>query len=262
MKKIAVISGASSGIGLSAAAMFYNNGYVVYSLSRAKPEDNRILHIPTDVSNAQSVKDAVEAVITSEGRIDVLVNNAGFGISGPVELTDLSDAKSIFDVNFFGTFLCIKYALPYMRAQGYGHIVCVSSIAAVLPVPYQSFYSCTKSAINAFVLSLANEVRPFGIKVSAVMPGDVKTGFTSNRKKSVSDNENYRAHEQRAINRMEQDEQNGMSPEKVARRIFKAATKKRPRVIYAVGFSYRLFAVLQKILPAGFVNYIEGKIYG
>lgn len=262
MKKIAVITGASGGIGLATASLFYGNGFTVYSLSRSKPEDTRIIHIVTDVSSEESVQSAIKEVITHEGKIDVLVCNAGFGISGAVENTELQDVKHIFEVNFFGTFNCIKHTLPHMRKQGFGRIVCVSSVAAVLPVPYQSFYSCTKSAINSLVLSLANEVKPFGISVSAVMPGDVRTGFTSSRKKNKSVESAYSEREERAISRMEQDEQNGMSPEKVAQSIYKAATKKHPKVLCTVGFSYKLFAVLAKVLPITLVNFIEGKMYG
>jgi len=262
MKKIAIITGASGGIGLSTAKLFAENGYTVYSLSRSKPVYNNIIHIKTDVLSEESVKSAINAVITAEGKIDVLVNNAGFGISGAVEFTEMSDARQIFDVNFFGTFACIKYVLPHMRKAGVGCIISVSSVAAVLPVPYQSFYSCTKSAINSLILSLSNEVKPFGIKVCAVMPGDVRTGFTSARKKNAIIDSAYRASEERSVARMEKDEQGGMPPEKVAQSIYKAATKKHPKVIYTVGFTYKLFAVLAKVLPIGLVNRIEGKMYG
>ncbi|HAN20830.1 MAG: hypothetical protein A2Y15_04045 [Clostridiales bacterium GWF2_36_10] len=261
MKKIAVISGASSGIGLSTAVLFAENDYTVYSLSRSKPEDNRIKHITTDVSSEESVRSAIEAVVSTEGKIDLLVNNSGYGISGAVELTELSEVKRLFETNFLGTLACIKYVLPHMRAAGSGRIITVSSVAAVLPVPYQSFYSCTKSSINSLMLSLANEVKPFGIKVSVVMPGDVKTGFTTSRKKNNISESAYSKSEERAVSRMEKDEQNGMPPEKVARCIFRAAIKKHPKVLYTVGFVYKLFVVLSKLLPIGLVNKIEGKMY-
>lgn len=262
MKKIVVISGASSGIGLSTAVLFANKEYTVYSLSRSKPTNNSIKHIVTDVSNEESVKTAVETIIKDEGKIDILVSNAGYGISGAVELTELADVKNLFEVNFFGTLACIKYVLPHMRKAGSGHIVALSSVAAVLPVPYQSFYSCTKSALNSLILVLANEAEPFGIKVSAVMPGDIKTGFTSARKKITVIDSAYSEREQRAISRMEKDEMGGMPPEMVAKCIYKAATIKHPKVLYTVGFSYRLFVLLSKLLPIGLVNKLEGKMYG
>ncbi|PKM62869.1 MAG: short-chain dehydrogenase [Firmicutes bacterium HGW-Firmicutes-21] len=261
MKKVVVITGASSGIGLCTAVLFADNGYTVYSLSRSRPAENRIIHIHTDISDEESVKSAIDTVISAEGRISVLVNNAGYGISGAVETTDVNDAKRLFEVNFFGTFTCIKYVLPHMRAAGGGCIVNVSSVAAVLPLPYQAFYSCTKSALNSLTLALANEVRPFGIRVSAVMPGDVRSGFTAARKKSVTSETVYSESQDRAVSRMEKDEQGGMQPEIIARQIYRAALKKRPKVLYTAGLTYKLFILLAKVLPAGLVNRIEGKIY-
>ncbi|HOJ48752.1 MAG TPA: SDR family oxidoreductase [Bacillota bacterium] len=262
MSQIVVITGASSGIGLCTGSLFADKGYKVYSLSRSCPPGSRLFHIPTDVSSEPSVQNAIEQIIRAEGKIDILINNAGFGISGAAETTLLEDAKRQFDVNFFGMFLCVKYALPYMRAAKQGKIINVSSVAAVLPVPYQSFYSCAKSAVNAFTLTLANEVRPFGISVAAVMPGDIKTGFTGARKKNPTTDEAYREREERAVFRMEKDEQNGMAPSAVARCIYKAATKKHPKPLYTVGFQYKTLVTLAKFLPVSVVNKIEGKMYG
>lgn len=261
MKQVVVITGASSGIGLCTGSLFADKGYTVYSLSRSCPPDGRLFHIPTDVSSESSVAHAVSEIIYSEGKIDIFINNAGFGISGAAESTLLEDAKKQFDVNFFGMFLCVKHVLPHMRTAGKGRIINVSSVAAVLPVPYQSFYSCAKSAVNAFTLSLANEVKPFGILVTAVMPGDIKTGFTVARKKNPNSIEAYREREESAVSRMEKDEQNGMEPKAVADCIYKAALKKRPKPLYTVGFQYKALVTLSKVLPAGFVNKIEGSMY-
>lgn len=262
MKKIAVITGTSGGIGRCTSELFIKKGYKVYGLSRSGPHDDKIIHISTDISSEQSVINAFNVIKESENKIDVLVNNAGFGISGAVEHTDIGSAKQLFDVNFFGAVNCIKKALPLLRAAESGRIINVSSIAAVLPVPYQAFYSSVKSALNSLTLALANEVSPFGIKVIAVMPGDVKTGFTAARKKNTVSENIYKQAEDRAVKRMEKDEQNGMPPEKVAACVYKAAVKKHPRVFYSVGFIYRVFALLSKILPTGLVNKIEGKMYG
>ncbi len=262
IRKTAVITGASGGIGLSTARLFADNGFVVYSLSRTAPQDNRIKHIPSDISLEDSVRAAITEIIKKEGKIDVLVNNAGIGISGSVELTDPNEARRLFDINLFGAFFCIKHVLPHMRTAGSGHIINISSVAAVLPLPYQSFYSCSKSALNALTLSLANEVKHFGIKVCAVMPGDVRTGFTEARKKSEAEKNAYSIREQKSVLKMEKDELNGMPPEKTAKCIYKAALKKRPRPLYTVGASYRLFVFLAKLLPARLVNRIEGIMYG
>ena len=139
--KVAIITGASGGIGLATAALFAEKGYAVYGLSRKPYDSGPVIHIPTDVTDASSVRAAVSTVIAGEGRIDVLVCNAGFGISGAIEFTEPSDAKRQFDVNFFGALHCIQAVLPQMRAQHSGCILCVSSVAAVLSIPFQSFYS-------------------------------------------------------------------------------------------------------------------------
>ncbi len=191
----------------------------------------------------------------------MLVNNAGFGISGAVEFTNIESARRLFDVNFFGTLTCIQCALPYLRKNGGGRIVNVSSVAAPIAIPFQSFYSAAKASINSLTLSLINELRPFHITVCAVMPGDVRTGFTSAREKSGAGEELYGDAIERAVAVMERDEENGMTPEFVARCVFRAAQKKHPKPFYAAGAKYKVFLLLFKLLPAGLSNRIVGSIY-
>ena len=170
---VLLITGASGGIGKATALLFASRGYRVYGLSRSPYDSGPVQHIPADVTKPDTVAAAVEQVLSREGRIDLLICNAGFGISGPVEFTSLESAHRQFDVNFFGAMTCIQTVLPHMRQQGYGRILCVSSVAAVLSIPFQSFYSAAKAALNALVLALANEVRPHNIQVAALMPGDI-----------------------------------------------------------------------------------------
>ncbi|MBQ4208016.1 MAG: SDR family oxidoreductase [Clostridia bacterium] len=259
--KVAIVTGASGGIGRATAALLSENGYRVYDLSRSGGEDSENLrHIQCDVTQEAKVQQAFQNVFEREGRLDLLVNNAGFGISGAVEDTSLEEAKKQFDVNFFGCFLCSKAAIPYLRQTGGGRIINISSMAAVLSIPFQSFYSASKSAINALTLALQNEVRPFGITVCALMPGDVKTGFTAAREKSdVSDS--YKAVVQKSVATMEHDEQTGMAPQTLAKAVLHLAAAKHPKPLSTCGAQYRAFAVLQKILPARAVNAIVGKLY-
>lgn len=259
--KIAVVTGASSGIGLATAELLSKNGWRVWGFSRRGGADSETLrHLSCDVTDEAQVREAFRTVFETEGRLDLLVNNAGFGISGAVEDTAVSDAKKQFDVNFFGCFLCSRAAVPYLRQSGGGRIINISSMAAVLPIPFQSFYSASKSAINALTLALGNELRPFGITVCALMPGDVKTGFTAAREKNGG-SAPYEAVVQKSVATMEHDEQTGMAPQTLAEAVLKLATKKRPKPLSACGVQYRLFAVLQKALPARWVNAIVGKIY-
>mgnify|MGYP001045410552 CR=1 FL=1 len=253
MKKIAIVTGGSSGIGRAAALMLCENGYTVYEFSRRGENYSSIFHITADVTNPASIAAAAAKVIEKEGRIDLLVNNAGFGISGPVEFTDPADAHAQLEVNFYGAFNCIQAVLPQMRAQASGRIINLSSVAAPIAIPYQSFYSAAKAAINSLTLALRNEVRPFGIQVCAVQPGDIRTGFTaaSHIYKSLD----------RAVAVMEHDEQNGMAPEAVAKVILKAANARKCRALYTVGAQYKLFTLINKLLPATTVNWLVGRIY-
>lgn len=261
MKRVCILTGGSSGIGKATAELLSRNGYTVYELSRGGTDRADIRHITADVTDAAQVRAAVMQVLGEQGQIDLLVNNAGFGISGAVEFTDPADAHAQLDVNFFGALNCIQAVLPAMRAAGCGHIVNVSSVAAPIAIPFQSFYSATKAAVNSLTLALRNEVGPFGVRVCAVLPGDVKTGFTAARRKSASGADVYGRALEHAVAVMEHDEQNGMPPVKVARAILRAATEKRPRAFRTVGTQYRLFVLLAKLLPATWTNALVGLIY-
>ena len=260
-KKVAVITGGSAGIGQATAALFAQKGYTVWELSRSGGDSGGVRHISADVTDEASIQAAFRQIMAAHGRIDVLVCNAGWGISGAVEFTQVSDAQRLFDVNFFGTLRCIRAAVPILRQQGFGSIVCLSSVAAPLAIPYQAFYSASKAAVNDLVLALRCELRQFGLHVSAVMPGDAKTAFTASREKLHAGDDIYGGAIGRAVAAMEKDEQGGMGPEVVAKKIYRAATARQPRPFYVAGAKYRLFMVLDRLLPTGAVNRIIGMIY-
>ena len=261
MSKTALVTGATSGIGFEVTKELSNKGYKVYGVARHVRENDYAEIIPADVSDEDQIEDVIRSIIDKEGHIDLLICNAGFGISGPVEYTKMEDAKRQFDVNFFGFFVCVKKILPYFREQGYGRIVVTSSVAGVISIPFQSFYSASKASINSLVLALRNEVGDFNIQVSAVMPGDTKTNFTAEREKDWGGENIYSGTVRRSIEKMEKDEQNGADASAVGRYIVKVAEKNHPKPIYTVGFGYKVLVVLSKILPARFVNYIVGKMY-
>ena len=264
-----VISGGSSGIGLATANLFAAKGWRVYELSRSGKSHDGITHINCDVTSFPLTQKAIEEVIAQEGHIDLVVCNAGFGISGAVEFTSTEDARRQMDVNFIGTFNLAKAALPYLRKQSESDntdaqypptIIMTSSVAAVLPIPYQAFYSASKAAINALALALRNEVKPFGIRVAALMPGDVKTGFTAARNKTQEGGEVY-TNLTKSVATMEHDEQNGMSTEYIASLVWKIAHKRCPAPLYTTGFQYKSFVFLEKILPKRLSNWIVGMLY-
>jgi short-subunit dehydrogenase len=260
---VVVITGGSSGIGQAAAKLFAQKGHIVYNLSRHPGSLTGVTDITCDISDETQVNEAVKRVINETGRIDILVNNAGFGIAGAIEEETTRRMRSLFDVNFFGACFLIRAVLPYMRAARKGRIINISSAASIFPIPYQAFYSAGKAAINSITMSLANEVRKFGITVCALMPGDVSTGFTAARRLPNIANSPYNPAQNQALSAMVRDEQNGMSPEYVAKHIINAAFGHSGRqLLFAVGFKYRFFSFLGKILPCRLINWILGKMYG
>ena len=255
-----LITGASSGIGLAAAKHFALMGDTVYGLSRHPVKTEGVVPLAADVTDETAVQSTISQLLEQEGRIDVLLCCAGFGISGTVEHTDIADTQKQFDVNYFGALRCIRAVLPAMRKQRDGCILLVSSVAGALSIPFQAHCSATKSALNALSLALQNEVRPYGIRVAALLPGDIKTGFTAAREKTAQGADVYPALP-RSIERMERDEQNGMPPECIAKALYRLSRKKHPAPFSTVGLQYRFFLFLQKILPARVYNFIVGMLY-
>lgn len=259
--KVAVVTGGSSGIGRYTAIALQSAGCKVYECSRRDHPIEGVFHLGVDVTDEASIQSAMEKILASDGGIDILVNCAGNGISGAVEFTELKDAKAQFEVNFFGMVNMNKAVLPVMRRQGCGRIVNISSVAAVAHIPFQTYYSASKAAIESYTCALANEVKPFGITVTCVQPGDIATGFTEARRKSAVGDDVYNGRISRSVAGMEKDEQNGMSPEGAGKYIAKTALRKSVKPIYTLGFGYKVLSVLCKILPCRFRNWIMGLLY-
>ena len=290
---IAIVTGASSGIGYEVSAQLRDAGYTVYGISRREVAPEGVTALCADVSDEAALRAVVDEVARREGRIDLLCANAGMGISGPVEFASPDATRKIMNVNFFGQVYAAQAVLPYMRAQKSGTIVFTSSVAAPIAIPYQSFYSASKSAINSIALALRNEVREYNIRVSVVMPGDSSTGFTDAREKqhrsssfataktseadaavataetSVPDTATNTAATTNsayprcdaAVASMERDERGGIPPAKVAAVIVKAARKKNPAPLYVAGFKYRILLGLYNLLPARAAVWLVGKFY-
>ncbi len=259
--KIAIVTGASSGIGRHTALSLIKKGCKVYDFSRRDIPLQDVTHIKVDVTDEENVNEAVEEVYCNEGRIDLVINCAGYGISGAVEFTETEDAKNQFNVNFFGTVNVNKAVIPYMRNQTSGKIVNISSVAAVAHIPFQTYYSASKAALESYTNALANEVRPFGISVTAIAPGDICTDFTGARKKSFKGDDIYEGRILRSVSNMENDEEKGMNPEVAADYIAKIALKDKVKPVYAIGIQYKFLSVLCKIFPCSFRNRIVGILY-
>lgn len=257
--KTLIITGGSSGIGRATALLFSERGWKVYELSRHGASTDGIVHIDCDVTRAELCREAVAQVLAQEQRVDLLISNAGMGVAGSVEFTPDEELHRQMDVNFFGAMNIVRAILPQMRAQRGGRIIFVSSIAAVFSIPYQAYYSASKAALNAVALALQNEVREFGIDVCCLLPGDVKTGFTAARQKVHAGAEVYR-HMQKSVETMEHDEQTGLSPDQMARRLWRMGNSRWVWIYQTTGW-YKLLALLEKLLPKTLVNRVVGWLY-
>ena len=249
-----MVTGGTSGIGLAAVKALREKGCTVYALSRHGD-------IPCDVADEQGARAAVEQVLEKEGRIDILVNCAGFGISGAAELTPLEMAERQLDVNLFGTANMVNAVIPAMRQQGGGRIVNTGSVAGFVPIPFQTWYSASKAAVQSYTMAMGNELAPFGITLTAVLPGDTRTGFTAARQKIDDPEGLYGGRIERSVERMEHDEQHGVPAQKVGDLIAKVALKRRVKPLYIPGFSYNLVNVLMRLLPSGAANWLIGMLY-
>lgn len=265
---VAIVTGASSGIGYEVCRQLLEKGCKVYGISRRDQAPEGVTTLCADVSDETAVRSAIDEFARQEGRIDLLIANAGMGISGPVESATKEDSHRIMNVNFFGQVYASQAVLPYMRAQRSGTIVFTSSVAAPIAIPYQAFYSASKSALNSVAMALRNEVRNYGIQVTVVMPGDACTGFTDARIKNhngdgtrSTDSSTPYPRCDMAVASMERDERNGLPAAKVASVIVRAAQKKKPAPFYVAGFKYRLLLALYNILPARAGVWLVGRFY-
>ena len=260
MKKVAIVTGGSSGIGKCTAERLKDD-YTVYEFSRSGKERENIRHLDCDVTKTEDIIKAVNKVIADTGRVDLVVNCAGFGISGAIEYTDLDDAKRQFDVNFFGLAEVNRICIPHLK-KSKGRIISISSVAALAAIPFQAYYSACKAAVNSYTLALTNELKPFGVSVCAIMPGDTSTGFTKARNKNIKGDGEYGGRISKSVEKMENDERKGVDADVVGRLICAVAKKKKIKPIYTVGWDYKLIICLLKILPYSLSNYLIAKLYG
>ena len=253
MAMVILITGVSSGFGLAMARQLSAEGHTVYgSVRRDVKKVPGVHYVKADVRDRAAVRAAVYAVLQAEGRIDVLINNAGMGIGGPIEFAPEDDVKLQMDTNFMGQVRFTQAVLPAMRKQGSGKILCFSSIGGVMGLPFQGFYSASKFAIEGFCEALQIEVRRHGIQVILIEPGDFATGFTAARLKQFSDAAMAAYPSlQKSVDSFEKDEQTGLKPEYLARKISKILRKKHPRFRYVIAtFIQKLSIPLKRILPA------------
>jgi NAD(P)-dependent dehydrogenase (short-subunit alcohol dehydrogenase family) len=253
MNKVVLITGGSSGIGKSIGEFLHHKGFVVYGTSR-NPE--RILNsvfplIALDVRNVDSIHLAVAKVIEISGRLDVVINNAGVGITGPLEEIPMSEIKNNFETNFFGPIEVMKAALPQMREQHSGLIINITSIAGYMGLPYRSIYSASKGALELITEALRMEVRSFGIRIANIAPGDFATNIAAGRFHApVIKGSAYEVPYGNNLKTMDEHVDSGSNPNEMAEAVYAVIQNPNPKIHYKVGaFMQKFSIVLKRILP-------------
>ena len=271
---VVLITGASSGFGDACARHLCDRGYRVYGTSRraawsadgesTSPGNGHYQMIPMDVCHTASVQTGVDFIIKESKQIDVVVCNAGFGLAGSVEDSDVDEVKRQFETNFFGTWRVCRSVLPHLRRQGAGHLVIVGSLAGLMGIPFQAAYSASKFALEGLAEALRMEVKPWGVQVVLIQPGDFHTGFTRNRIKTAASSQNpdYAAAFARALAVMERDERRGPAPETLARLLEHIIRHPAPRLRYTAGtMSQRVGALLKRVLPGRLFEWLMMATY-
>jgi NAD(P)-dependent dehydrogenase (short-subunit alcohol dehydrogenase family) len=253
MSKIVLVTGASSGIGKAVATFLFSKGYKVYGTSRTpkNQKDFPFEMIALDVLKIETIKMAVHFIIKKEGRLDVLVNNAGIGVTGPIEETPTDEMRNAFNTNFFGAIDVIKTVLPFMRAQKYGVIVNTTSIAGYMGLPFRGIYSSSKGALELVTEATRMEVKRFGIHIVNIAPGDFATDIISRRYHTpLFEDSVYKENYKSNLDLMDSHVKTGKNPVEMAKKVCEVINTKNPKIHYKVGGSLEKFSIiLKRILP-------------
>jgi short-subunit dehydrogenase len=258
MKKVVLITGTSSGLGLALAIFLHQKGYHVYGTSRKPTATMPWNMLQMDVTDGNSITSAVDAILQQEGQIDILINNAGIGLAGPMEHLELTNIQRVFDTNVFGVVRMCKAVLPAMRKQGAGRIINIGSIGGEMGLPFRGLYSATKAALALATDALRHEVSDFGIQCCTVLAGDLATAINDHRIKDWKpEDEGYSARFEQAYAAMDKNVEKGLSANKAAQRIENLLHVKRLRNRYAIGTPMQELAVLlNKLLPSPWVEWL------
>ncbi len=254
--KVVLLTGGSSGIGAATAHLLAKAGMKVYAGSRRGSIDyaeDGVQAVVLDINDQAGTAALVEDIIKREGRLDAVVCCAGNGIYGPLEGTSDAEVRYQFETNFFGSVKTVQACLPYFRAAGAGRIITVTSVMAILPLPFQSLYAAAKSALLFYTEGLQMELKGSGIQCCSVLPGDVATGFTAARRfteGSKSESSPYKEMMQRNLEKIEKDELSGMKPEVIGKAILKQLRRKKMRIRVIPRIDYGLVGLLVRLLPA------------
>jgi len=261
------ITGASSGIGLATAELLAENGYIVFAASRNPSAEVRkfnsggeIHPVSLDVRNESSIEEAARSVL-AKADIGIIIHCAGIGIACAGEEFPAEAVSNLIETNFTGVLKVNSCLLPHLRNRGCGLCIIVGSVAGVFPVPYQSHYCASKAALDLYAGSLRMEQKRFGVRVSLVMPGDTKTGFTEMREFAIDESSPFYEDCIRAVKKMEKDETDGKPPATSAKIIFNLCSRKNPPARKVVGFDYKMLVFLRRFLPERTIELLLRKTY-
>ena len=262
MSKVILITGTSSGFGKSIAEKLHSQGHTVIGTSRNGDKINSIFKtMKLDINNYDMSKNLINKIIESHGRIDILINNAGINITGPLETTDMSDLKKLFDTNFFSHINMIQNVLPNMRSNKQGLIINITSIAGYLGLPFWGAYCASKSSFNIIAESLNIELKKHNINIVNIAPGDYKTEIASNRVDRVNPSSPYFKEYKKVIDNVNGKMQHGRDPIEVAELVSKIINKKNPKINYLVGGFLEKKITLKSLFPDKFFQKIIMKLY-
>jgi len=254
MSKVVLITGASTGIGKSVGEYLTQKGFKVYGTSRNPNNypNSKFPILALDLKKNTTIKEAVKIILTKETQLDILINNAGAGITGPIEEIPEEEIKANFETNFFGPINVIKAVLPQMRAQNSGLIINITSIAGYMGLPYRGIYSASKGSLELLTEAFRMELKDFNIKMTNVAPGDFATNIAAGRYHApLLDNSPYKKPYGDTLNLMNTHVDNGSDPNIMAEAIFKIINSPNPKVHYKVGeFLQKFSIVLKRILPS------------
>jgi NAD(P)-dependent dehydrogenase (short-subunit alcohol dehydrogenase family) len=253
MSKVVLITGGSSGIGKSIGEFLSNQGFKVYGTSRSpeKYPSSKFPIVALDVTNNQTILQAIKDVLSKEGHIDVLINNAGVGITGPIEEIPEAEIKNNFETNLFGPINVIKAVLPSMRSHGSGLIINITSIAGYMGLPYRGIYSASKGAFELVTEAFRMELKDFNIQMTNVAPGDFATNIASGRYHApILEKSPYKTPYGNTLELMDSHVDSGKDPQLMAKAIYKIINTPNPKIHYKVGeFKQKFSIVLKRILP-------------
>ena len=253
IRPVAIVTGASGGIGEATARALQAAGYRVFGTYRRPPPATRLAgveYVACDVTGDEAVQTAVGQVLAKAGRVDLLVNNAGVGLIAGAEESSLEQAKSLFDVNLFGVFRMTKAVLPTMRQQGSGRIVNISSVMGLIPAPFMALYAASKHALEGYSESLDHEIRATGVRVVLVEPAYTRTSFEGNVYQADQQLDFYQSARTNAEGVLRDEMKTADTPELVANAVVKAATEVNPNRRYAAGRMARQVSLLRRFVPA------------